>query len=633
MVLTSAYSVEGYRTSLTANLGGTLSANGTVSGGINDFLNSYSYNSAGDMTGIAQTGQSGGSLNGVAAKNAALSYNFDGQVTGVTLYASSGTSNTVVTSSYTRDDDSRLTDLVYTAGGSTIAGYHLDYNGNSTVADEYSRNNTSGTPGASYTSWAKTTNLYDHDAELTNSSYSSSFVNPPAGSGGATQSFDGNGNRTNVALPSYLTTATGAGNRMLYDGTYCYQYDPNGNVIARWVDNNNVAENAPAANDTDITTYAWNNKCQLSLVSHYPTYAARVANTPDWQVAYAYDAFGNMVLRTPTGISGESAEDLVYDGQNLALVLNGSGQVTERELYAAGIDMILASEEITPGSGGGTQAAGTVNWLLTDNQGTVRDVAGYTAGTTTVEDHIVYGSFGALTSQTGSSYQPTLTYDGDWQDPKTALDYNGTNWYNAVDGVFANQDPFGLAAGQTNLSEYAGNNPASAMLQNGLESVGSAPGSAGNSAADSVWGAVGLLASGGSAVPVYGGSQGGNELGLAVPGGGAGVILVGTNQVPGVLNPPTARSNVPGVLNPPTARSNVPGVLNPPASWSNVPGVLNPTPPSNGTGSSGPTHDGGGNPNVSQAEQNKQPITPTGVLPQGGPWNGNVRRTSIVLRA
>ena len=86
VILSSAYDVNGDRTSLSANIGGTLSATGTVSGGRGDFLNSYTYDSVGDMTGITQTGQTGG--NGVAAKNVVLGYNFNGLVTSIDLYAS-----------------------------------------------------------------------------------------------------------------------------------------------------------------------------------------------------------------------------------------------------------------------------------------------------------------------------------------------------------------------------------------------------------------------------------------------------------------------------------------------------------------------------------------------------------------
>ena len=206
VILSAGYNAEGDRTSLSANIGGALGSSGSVSGGINDLINTYTYDSRGDMTGITQTAQTGGSYNGVAPKNVVIGYTNNGQISSVALYASTGTSNQVYSAADTYNADLDLTDLVYAAGGSTIAGYHLDYNNNGTVADEYSRNDTTGTPGSSYTSWAKITNTYDHDSQLTGTTYGSSFANAPASGG---QTYDANGNRTNAAVPSYLTQRHG----------------------------------------------------------------------------------------------------------------------------------------------------------------------------------------------------------------------------------------------------------------------------------------------------------------------------------------------------------------------------------------------------------------------------------------
>ena len=71
-----------------------------------------------------------------------------------------------------------------------------------------------------------------------------------------------------------------------------------------------------------MTTYEWNNADELTAV------LGGGAN-----VAYTYDAFGQMVSRT--NLDNQSSEDYIYDGQNLALMLDGSGtdsgQVIERD--------------------------------------------------------------------------------------------------------------------------------------------------------------------------------------------------------------------------------------------------------------------------------------------------------------
>ena len=474
VVLSSAYDAAGDRVGLSANIGGTLGASGAVSGGTPDFLNSYSYDSTGDMTGITQTGQTGG--NGVAPKNVTLAYNYNGLVTGIDAYASTGTADQVYASTYSYDDDSRLTDLTYTnAQDSLIAGYHWDYDADSRVSDMYSRNDTTGTPGGGYTGWAETSYSYDHDSQLTTTSYNSNFANPPTTS--TSETYDPNGNRANTGdVVSY-------GNRMLFDGTYYYTYDQDGNRTAKYESTTGALDSTA----TSITIYQWNNANELTGVSQYASYYNYQHGIPvsGSQVAYGYDAYGQMVSESPVG---GTAEYFINDGQNPVLVLNSGGQVLERELWSplssgegqgegslsgAAVDQILATEKVTPLSPGSVQSAGTVNWDLTDNQGTVRDVAEYNASTqtTSVVDHLVYASYGQIASQTNSTYRPTFTYTGMWQDPTTGLDYDDARWYDSVDGIFASQDPVGFGGGQTNLSEYCGNSPTNATDPSGMAIV------------------------------------------------------------------------------------------------------------------------------------------------------------------
>ncbi len=144
------------------------------------------------------------------------------------------------------------------------------------------------------------------------------------------------------------------------------------------------------------------------------------------------------------------------------MILDGSGNVSERELTGLGPDQVLATELSAASPNYGT-LGDAVNWYLADNQGTVRDVVQFdsTTDTTTSVDHLVYGAFGQLVSQNPSAAgdSPTFYYNGIWQDPQTALDEMGLRWYDAVDAVFASYDPLGFGGGQANLSEYVGNDP------------------------------------------------------------------------------------------------------------------------------------------------------------------------------
>ena len=248
-----------------------------------------------------------------------------------------------------------LTDLSYTAQGSTLASYHWSYDADSQVTDAYSYSDTSDVSDrtSSYSTWADTNYTYDNDGELTGTSYTN-FASPPTSN--TSQTYDTNGNRTSTNGVS----ASSSSNRLLTDGVYNYTYDADGNCIAR----TNIS-------DGTVTSYEWNNAGELTAVLQYPSWSDYVAITGSTsETDYSYNAAGQMVTMSPN--SGPS-QHYVYDGQNLALVLNSSGLVVERDLYGPAVNQILATETVTPSSA--PQAAGTVNWLLTDNQGTVRDVA------------------------------------------------------------------------------------------------------------------------------------------------------------------------------------------------------------------------------------------------------------------
>ena len=74
------------------------------------------------------------------------------------------------------------------------------------------------------------------------------------------------------------------------------------------------------------------------------------------------------------------------------------------------------------GAGLGKRHHGAVSWLLADNEGTVRDVATYNAGTgtTTIADHLVYDAFGNIAWQTPNTGQPRFTYTGQQFDAATS---------------------------------------------------------------------------------------------------------------------------------------------------------------------------------------------------------------------
>ena len=86
-------------------------------------------------------------------------------------------------------------------------------------------------------------------------------------------SYDQNGNRT------YDGYQTGADNRLLSDVesgvVYDYQYDADGNRIARWTPATAGAlETQPGPGDTNITIFAWDYENRLTSETTYATYTA-----------------------------------------------------------------------------------------------------------------------------------------------------------------------------------------------------------------------------------------------------------------------------------------------------------------------------------------------------------------------
>jgi RHS repeat-associated protein len=460
VTLASGYDYNGNRTSFSATIGSTA-----------DFLNSYSYDAIGEVTGITQAEQSSASsYNTFAPKGVSFTYNYDALPTGEQLFnstdiataeSSGDTSNLVATSTDSYDLDSRLTELTYKAqsGGATLASYSYGLDDNGLATSMVYTSNTS--------AWnEKDTYTNDRDGQLTGTSYAIGQTSGETSTYETTtsdaQTLDSNGNRTQSSLPDSITSAVGAGNRVLYDGTYFYRYDVAGNRIAKFKSDTGLLDSSA----TDITIYKWNEENELTAVTTYEYYSNYSSATDGSVTDFGYDPFRQMVSTT---LAGGSPEYFMYDGTNVALILNASGGVIEREFSGPAADQYFASEN---------GSTGVVNWLLPDAHGTVRDVAQFTPGTddgpgtTAVVDHVFFTSAGAVTSQTSSSAadQSSFGYDGMWQGAVAATKLNNDDqrWYDAVDSIFANQDPLGFGGGQTNTEEFCGNSPTNATDPSGL---------------------------------------------------------------------------------------------------------------------------------------------------------------------
>ena len=107
-----------------------------------------------------------------------------------------------------------------------------------------------------------------------------------------------------------MACVTGANNELLFDGTYTYSYDTEGNQTARWIaSTTSPLETQPGPGDTDITIYTWDNRDRLTSVTHYADYDAYTGTgmtspTPDMTVSYIYDAFNRWIGETMTTSAG-----------------------------------------------------------------------------------------------------------------------------------------------------------------------------------------------------------------------------------------------------------------------------------------------------------------------------------------
>ena len=166
--------------------------------------------------------------NQVAPKAVTFGYDTAGEFSTINRYNDLSASQLVATSTYGFDGDGNLTSLAYTKSGSALPSYSWTYAPLGNMATAY--NNTDGS--ATYTS--------DSTGQLGSAAYTDS-------QGNESYTYDSNGNRTNTG------DIIGPNNELLYDGTYRYQYDADGNLIARWQQSNehfNAGLTAPASGDS-----------------------------------------------------------------------------------------------------------------------------------------------------------------------------------------------------------------------------------------------------------------------------------------------------------------------------------------------------------------------------------------------
>ena len=185
---------------------------------------------------------------------------------------------------------------------------------------------------------------------------------------GETHGYDSTGNRTDAGTTPVVA------NRPAGDADNVYGYDGEGNRTS-----------ATARATGEVTAYEYDYRNRLVRVTRSSAGGVALA-----EELFAYDVYDRLIVRSGGGQTVVTA----YDGQHAWADYAVSGGVVSRYLYGGGADEILARWR--PAG----QAASGLAWYLTDRQGTVRDL---TDSAGVVLNHVEYGAFGAVVSQTGAA--------------------------------------------------------------------------------------------------------------------------------------------------------------------------------------------------------------------------------------
>src|SRR6201999_2630305 len=112
---------------------------------------------------------------------------------------------------------------------------------------------------------------------------------------------------------------------------------------------------------------------------------------------FAYDVFSLRVAKIvdADGPGGNAPTETYFSWENNQIALQFDGDqaadLAHRYLYGPQVDQVLADEAVAS-----LTSAGDLLWPLTDQLGTVQDLAEYDSSTnaTTIANHIEYDSYG-----------------------------------------------------------------------------------------------------------------------------------------------------------------------------------------------------------------------------------------------
>jgi RHS repeat-associated protein len=224
----------------------------------------------------------------------------------------------------------------------------------------------------------------------------------------------------------------GSDNRLLEDAQFTYEYDAEGNLVAK---TDKVTG--------DVTHYEWDYRNRLTAV--WTETAGQIITS---YIEYRYDPLDRRVSRIDTLAGTQSV--FAWNGENVEAVLDGQGKVRQRFLHGPGVDEVLAVESFAQPAAAGS--VGELRWTLLDHLNTIRGLIS-TDGT-----GLTFLGYDAYGRPLNPNAVPLFGFAGREWDAATGLYSNRARWLDPVSGRFISQDLIGLAGG-LNRYEYALGNP------------------------------------------------------------------------------------------------------------------------------------------------------------------------------
>jgi RHS repeat-associated protein len=241
-------------------------------------------------------------------------------------------------------------------------------------------------------------------------------------------------------------------------------------------------------NTDTVTTAGFDQAGQLCWTDPVPQNTDNCDTPPSGAMTYSYNDEGDQTSVTP---AGGTATDLGYDqanrltsyGTTISYTYDGNGLRTSKTVSGTTSHFVYDTTTATPTVlTDGTNAylygpagepieqinisTGTVYWLHTDQQGSVRAItntAGTVVGTTT------YSPYGAVQATTDTVTSP-LGYAGAYTDTETGLLYLINRYYNPNTAQFLTVDP--MVAETGSAYGYVDNNPVNGTDPTGLLCLG-----------------------------------------------------------------------------------------------------------------------------------------------------------------